>query len=199
MNRLNRKNMATIGTMTLLAVAIIFVYYYLNTRRETAKDTTGEALTEYEQIMQLDFENNYPATQKEVVKTLGRIIRYLYNSPKDEEVRPLALKMRELYDEELLEKNPEEQFINDLQSELAQWKENNRKVTNYLMVNEDSDEETEMDGVRYSIKYISYVIREKGKFTETWRVLLRQDEQNRWKIFGWEYVPAEKEQKDEKK
>jgi len=198
MNRLNKKNLTTIGFMTLFAIAIILVYYYLNTQRETARDTTGDALTEYEQIMQLDLKNNYPATSREVVKIMGRIIRYLYDSPKDEEIKPLALKIRELYDDEFLEKNPEDQYINNLQSELAQWKEKNRKITNYLMVNDDLEEETVIDGVRYSVRYISYVIREKGKFTETWKVLLKQDKQNRWKIVGWEFVPAEDKQEDEK-
>lgn len=198
MNRLNKKNLTTIGFMTLFAIAIILVYYYLNTRRETARDTTGDALTEYEQIMQLDLKNNYPATSREVVKIMGRIIRYLYDSPKDEEIKPLALKIRELYDDEFLEKNPEDQYISNLQSELAQWKEKSRKITNYLMVNDDLEEETVIDGVRYSVRYISYAIREKGKFTETWKVLLKQDKQNRWKIVGWEFVPAEDKQTDKK-
>jgi len=198
MNRLNKRNLTTVGFMTLFAIAIILVYYYLNTRREAAKDTTGEALTEYEQIMQLDLENNYPATPREVVKIMGRIIRYLYDSPKDEEIKPLALKVRELYDKEFLDNNPEDQYISNLQSELAQWKEKNRKITNYLMVNNDLEEETVIDGVKYSVRYISYVIREKGKFTETWKVLLKQDKQNRWKIVGWEFVPAESKQENEK-
>lgn len=193
-NKLSKKNFATISFMTLFAIAIILFYYYLTTRREPAVKPSDEELTEYQQIMNIDLEQNYPATPREVIKLFGRIIKYIYGSPMDEEIKPLALKIRELYDTEFLDNNPEDDYIDDLLSELASWKENDRKITGYRLVNDDLDEETEVDGVRYSVKYISYTIKEKVKFTETWKVLLRQDEKNRWKIVGWEYVSSDNNQ-----
>jgi len=198
MNGLNKKNMRTMGFMMLFAVVIISSYYYLSTRREEPKDTSGIALTEYQQIMGIDLEQNYPATPREVVKLLGRIIKYLYNEPAEDEIKPLALKARGLYDKELLADNPEDEYINNLVAELASWRDKNRKITNYLLVNEDMEQDTEVDGVKYAVRYISYTIKEKGKFTETWRVLLRQDEDGKWKVVGWEFVPADDEKDDKK-
>jgi len=182
--------MSTVVVMTVLAVVVVMFYYYLTTRRQPTEET-DEELTEYQQIMKLDLENNYPATPREVVKLMGRIVKYLYDSPNDEEIKPLALKVRQLYDEEFLKNNPEDEYLSNLITELAQWKEKNRKITGYRLVNEDVNEDTEIDDVKYSVKYISYTIKEKGKFTEVWRVLLRQDGKGRWKIVGWEFVPAE--------
>jgi len=197
MKKLSKRNVTTIVYMTVLAIAILAFYYYLTALKKPAQETNQE-LTEYQQIMNIDLEQNYPATPKEVVKLQGRIIKYLYDSPKDEEIEPLALKVRQLYDEDFLANNPEDEYINNLISELASWKENKRKITNYLIVNEDMAQEAEIDGVRYAVKYISYTIKEKVKFTEVWKVLLKQDEENRWKIVGWEFVPAQdKKDKEE--
>ena len=191
MNKLSRKNFKTVGFMTAFALAIVLLYYYLTTRTEPIVDTSVTSKTEYEQINNIDLEQNYPATPREVVKLFGRIIKYLYDQPKDDEIKPLALKVRGLYDEAFLEHNPEEDYLNDLYTELASWQEDNRRITNYLLTNEDLEEDSEIDGVKYSVKYLTYTIKEKAKFTETWKVLLRQDEKNRWKIMGWEYVPAD--------
>jgi hypothetical protein len=197
MNKLSKRNSTTIGFMTLFAIVILVFYYYWTARTEPVSETSVEELTEYQQIMNVDLEKNYPATPREVVKLFGRIIKFLYNSPKEEEIKPLALKIRKLYDPEFLADNPEDDYLNDLYSDIASWKEQNRKITNYLLVNEDLEQDSEINGVRYSVKYISYTIKEKGKFTETWKVLLRQDESDRWKIVGWEFVPADDKQDEE--
>lgn len=197
MNRLSKRNSTTIGFMTLFAIIILVFYYYWTTRTDPVTETSVEDLTEYQQIMNVDLEQNYPATPREVVKHFGRIMKFLYGSPKEEEIKPLALKIRELYDAEFLADNPEGDYMNDLYSDIASWKEKNRKITNYLLVNEELEQDSEIDGVRYSVKYISYTIKEKGKFTETWKVLLRQNVNDRWKIVGWEFVPTDDKQDDE--
>lgn len=187
-NKLN-KNMRTVGFMTFFALVIVLSYYFLTTSDKPA-DKSATAQTEYEQIINIDLEANYPATPREVTKLFGRIIKYLYDQPKEEEIRPLALKVRKLYDEAFLEHNPEDEYLNELYAELASWQEDKRRITNYLLTNEDLEEESVIEGVKYAIKYVTYTIKEKAKFTETWKVLLKQDEESRWKIVGWEFVPA---------
>ena len=191
MKRKNQKAGSVIGVIALIAIVILTFYYYF-VNHAPSKETEDQAMTETEQILTYDFEENYPQTSKETVKLFARIMKALYNDPEEKEIEPLALKIRGLYDKEFLENNPQEAYLNNLKTDIAQWKKADRRITNYLLVKEEQDQEKEVDGVKYSVNYISYTIQENGKFTETWKVLLRQDQDMKWKILGWEY-----ESKDE--
>ncbi len=177
-----------IGVIVLIAIIILTFYHYFVNRVPTEKSQV-QTMTEAEKLIAYDLEANYPQTPKETVKLFARIMKSLYNNSKDEEVEPLALKIRELYDEEFISNNPLESYLNNLKTDIAQWKDENRRITNYLLVNEDLEQEKELEGVKYSINYVSYTIQDNGKFTETWKVLLRFGKDKKWRILGWEYVP----------
>jgi len=187
MRKAGKRTAATISVMVLLAAIILTFYYYLVNRIPSEEDPV-QNMTETEKIIAYDLEANYPQTPRETVKLFGRIMKALYNDPADEDIEPLALKIRELYDEELLDNNPEETYLNDLKTDIATWKEDKRRITNYLLVREDQEQEKELDGMKYSVNYVSYTIQKNGKSTETWKVLLRQDKEQKWKILGWETV-----------
>ncbi len=194
MGKGKKRTTTTIGVMILFAIIILTFYYYMVNRTDPITDTSSvENLTEFEKIIQMDFENYYPETPREVTKTFARIMKKIYNDSTDDEIKQLAIKIRELYDEELLENNPEDTYLNNLYTEVATWKEKDRKITNYLLVNKDQEQQKEIDGIKYAVNYVSYTIQENSKFKETWKVLLRQDESKKWKILGWEYAPKEDE------
>lgn len=190
MKKLGKGTTTTIGIMIVFAVIILMFYYYFANHTGSTKEASVKDLTENEKIMQLDFEQNYPETPREVVKTFARIIKALYNNPKEDEIEPLALKVRQLYAADFLLNNPESDYLENLREDIETWKDKGRKITNYLLVHQELEEKNEIDGVPYSVNYVSYTIRENGKFTETWKVLLRQEDE-KWKIVGWEYVPEE--------
>lgn len=194
MKKAKKRTSTTIGFMLIITIAILLVYYYTSNSSKPLINTNKE-LTEAEKILAEDYENNYPATPKETIKVFARIMRALYNNPKDDEVEPLALKIRGFYDKELLANNPEDTYLLNLKTELAEWKQEKRTITNYLIVKEDQVEEKTIDGVNYAIYYVQYTIQENGKFTELWKVLLRQDSEKRWKVLGWEVVPQEDSEK----
>ncbi len=182
---------ATILIMIILAIVILFGYYYWSNRTKPI-DTSGNNLSEAQQLINKDFITYYPETPKEVTKVFANMMKVLYSNPEEEDIKPLALKIRELYDEEFLEQTPEDSYLNNIYVDLANWKEKNRTITNYLLIKEDEEVEEVVDGVKYVTKFISYTIHENKKFTETWEVLLRQDENKRWKILGWKFLPMEK-------
>jgi hypothetical protein len=185
-----QKKGAVIGVIALCAIIVLTFYYYLVNHAPT-KETQDQTMTETEKIIAYDLDADYPQTPRETVKLFARIMKALYDNPEDREIEPLALKIRELYDEEFLDSNPQETYLSSLKSDISGWKESDRRITNYLLVNEDLEQEKELEGVKYSVNYVSYTIQENGKFTETWKVLLRQDKENKWRILGWEYVPEE--------
>lgn len=189
MGKAKSRTATTIGFMSLFAIIILLFYYYWANRTDPSEDASTINLSETEKILNVDLKTNYPDTPREVVKLFGRIMKDLYDNPKEEDVSPLSMKIRELYDDEFLKNNPEEDYLVNLKTDIAQWKVKDRRITNYLLVNETLEEENEVDGVKYSVNYISYTIQENVKFTETWKVLLRRDVNKKWKILGWEYVP----------
>jgi hypothetical protein len=180
-----------ITVIILIAIIILTFYHYFVNSAPTEKNQE-QNMTETEKLIAYDLETDYPQTPRETVKLFARIMKALYNNSKDEEIEPLALKIRELYDEEFLSNNPLESYLNNLNTDIAQWKNENRRITNYLLVNEDLEQEKELEGVKYSINYVSYTIQDNGKFTETWQVLLRLGKDKKWRILGWEYVPENK-------
>jgi len=181
----------TIVIMAILAIIIVLFYFYWTSRTNPLGDTSEEKLSDVEKLLQKDLELNYPETPREVMKLFGNMMKTLYNELEDDDVEALALKIRELYDSELLVNNPENTYLNNLYTDIADWKKNDRRITNYLLVNEDKEEQSEIEGVKYSVNYIAFTIQEDIKFTETWKVLLRQDENKKWKIVGWEVLPQE--------
>lgn len=189
MKKLGKRTTTTITLMVLVAVIILGFYYYFINRTDPIKDAANN-LSEYEKIMSLDLDEKYPETPREVTKTFARIMKALYNNPKEEEIEPLGRKIRLLYAGDFLLNNQEGPYLEKLREDIKEWKDEGRRITNYLLVHQDLEEMSEIDGVPYAVNYVSYTIKEKGKFTETWKVLLRQ-EQRKWRIVGWEFVPED--------
>lgn len=191
MQKAKNRTAATIASMMVIALAILSFYFYWSYRTKPLEETSVENMTEIQKLLNKDLLQNYPETPREVTKLFGNMMKNLYNNNPDEEVEELALKIRELYDEEFLNANPQEAYLKNLYSDIASWKEANRRISNYNLVNKDSEEEKELDGVKYAVIYLSFTIQESGKFTETWKMMLRQDSQKKWKILGWQVEPSD--------
>ena len=67
-------------------------------------------------ILDKDFENNYPGTPREVVKLYSRITTCIYNQAGEEDRRKLVEKMRQLFDEELLDSQIKEKVLESFQT-----------------------------------------------------------------------------------
>ncbi|MDD3173333.1 MAG: hypothetical protein PHF63_06685 [Herbinix sp.] len=187
MGKAKIRTITTIVFMIILSIVILLFYYYWTNRTDPI-DSSGENLTEVEKLINKDLELYYPETPREVTKLFASMMKALYNNPEDDEIEALATKIRELYDKEFLDNNPEATYLTSLYADISKWKDKNRKITNYLLINEDQEQEKEIDGVKYSTKFISFTIQENIKFIETWQVLLREDANKQWKILGWELV-----------
>ncbi|MDF2906506.1 MAG: hypothetical protein K0R34_1827 [Herbinix sp.] len=191
MQKAKNRTLTTVVTMLVIAIAILSFYFYWSYRSKPLKDTAVEEMTEVQKILSKDLGLYYPETPREVTKLFGNIMRNLYDNISDEEVEALALKARDLYDEEFLAANPQESYLTNLYIDLASWKEENRRISAFHLVKEDQEQQEQLDGTQYAITYISFTIQESGKFTETWKMMLRQDADKKWKILGWKVVPEE--------
>ena len=193
MGKAKKRTTTTIVVMTLLAIMVLLFYFYWSNRTDPI-DTSIENQSEVEKLLNKDLELYYPETPREVVKLFSNMMKVLYddleNKMDDADLKALALKIRELYDAEFLENNQEDIYLQNLYTDIASWKDKNRRITNSRSVNEDLEQESEIDGVKYSVNYVTFTIQENSKITETWKILLRQDENKKWKILGWELVPV---------
>lgn len=190
MNKSKKRTTSTIISMTVFAVVALMLYYYWINRTEPLEETTRE-LTEIEKVLEKDLDSNYPKTPREVVKLYSNMLKLIYTDLEEEELEALAWKIRELYDLELIEKNPEDEYLNKLYMDIDEWKKAGRSISNYLIVDKESEQQKEIDDREYAIVHVTYTIQEKGKFSEKWRFLLRKDSLKKWKILGWEYAPRE--------
>lgn len=188
----NKKPLSNILALSFI-ILIVLIFYYLgrSQKADNLKEASLEKLSEVQQVLAIDFDKEYPKTPRDVAKLHGDMTRLLYSGLDDKEVKDLAMKIRELCDEEFLSSNPEEQYLNNLYTDLSLWKELDRKVDVAIVVNEDKEETKVVGGVEHATAYISFTIIEKGKTSELRQYIMRKNEDGKWKILGWEYIPQD--------
>ena len=191
MHKARNRTVATVVTMLVIAIAILSFYFYWMFRIKPLEDKAEEELSEVQKLINKDLDIFYPETPREITKLFGSMMKNLYDNISDDEVEALALKVRELYDEDFLAVNPQETYLRNLYSDIASWKKANRRISAYHLVNEKEEQQEQLEGVEYAITYLSFTIQENGKFTETWKIMLRQNKDKKWKILGWQVVPVE--------
>lgn len=179
--------------VTILIIAIIASLFYLDfsQNKMKKKEASNKVLTEAEKLLARDMNTNYPETPRELAKYYSNITKLLFSGLEDDEVEALAKRALELYDDEFLNNTPEQMYLKDLYSEIAAWNKAERKITNYLLVNEDKAERWEKDGREYANIYVSYYTMGESKGSQTRNYMMRKSEEGKWKILGWKYVLEE--------
>lgn len=175
----------TIVVMVLIVAVVGYYCYLVNRSNRRVEERT---LTTVENILLRDLENNYPPTPKEVIRYYNDIIKCFYNEEcSQEQLEELALKARGLYDQELLDHNAWDTYIFNLEAEIQDFKNNNRKISNIsLAASTDVDEFTK-DGYKFAKIRCVYNILQGRDASSTIQVyLLRKDGDGHWKIYGWD-------------
>lgn len=189
-----KKPKSTIFTVISIAAIVIALVFVSQSQKENRlKETSLEKLSEAEKILEMNLDNEYPTTPREVASLHGDMTRLLYSGVDDDEIKKLANKIRELYDEEFLENNPEQQYLRELYTDIALWLQEDRKIEFNAVVNKDQEDIQTLEGKEYATAHISFTITGKGKTSEIRRYLMRKDKDGRWKILGWEYMTSKSE------
>lgn len=175
----------------ILAVIILVFYYHIsNTARSKSEEEVQPTVVQ--NVLMKDLERSYPPSPKEVLKYYSEITKCFYNEEyTEEELEALAMKIQELYDEELIANKSREDYLKDLHSEIADMKQSKYTIYSYeISASTDVEYFTEND---YSCArlYCTYNLKQAGSSGVTASVeqfVLRQDEDGHWKILGWELV-----------
>ncbi len=169
-----------------ILMALVIGYYYYLSNHNAPKEKEVE-LTAVQDVLLRNLENDYPPTPKEVIKYYSELTKCVHNEDTtEEEMDALASKILELYDSELAANNPKDQFIADLKNEVTEFKKNDYEITSYAVASSTDVDFYEVDGFSFARLRGTYYIRVKNKVQSTKNIfLLRMDEQEHWKIYGW--------------
>lgn len=193
------KNLKKLIMITLIIVlCVVAYYYYVNKDNSVTENPDAvEELSEVEKILTKDLEESYPNTPLQVVKFFTRIQKCYYNEDNtDAVVKQLADMSRLLFDEELLAKNPVEDYYTKLKSEIAEYKKDKRTIENILYDKSSDILYGEVNGQQTAELKCTYYIQTGKHLSSTTEVyVLRKDDEGRWKIYGWQLeTPTEWEE-----
>lgn len=187
----------TKGTILIIVLCCLVVsyYYHLSNKTNNNKHEEEIKVSAASDLLLHNYDINYPPTPKEVLKEYLQITKVLHNdSLTDDEINQLAKHIQKLYDEEFLANKSEEDYLKDLKSEVATFRENDYSITNYYTTSSTDVIYDVVDGYQFAKMFATYSIRTTGKAdTLQMTFILRKDDAGHWKIYGWQPVMEEDE------
>lgn len=180
-------------TMVVLLLVIVGLAYYVHLSNRNRNQKEERAKTEVEQLLQYDFENDYPKTVRETVKLHCRYMKCAYNKGfSDEELIVANQNIRKLFDEELLKFNTEQSQLTGLKDEIALYDENKQKFVSYSLSESSQIQYNEEAGQEYAKMKVGIVIKVgSSTLSGDEEYILRKDSQGYWKILGWQVIKTD--------
>lgn len=180
-----------IAVAVALAVTLCWKFYQIisGSKGVSKKDV---AQTEVEKLMNRNLDAKYPNTPTAVVDVYCSITKELHGSYKKElpedQVTKLFSQLRILMDDELLKNNDYEEHLSKLNKELEQYREEKMLISRYTVQDlKDLKYYEQDDGNDYTKVQIGYSIKKGSSWLkQNEQVILRKDEDGRWKILGTE-------------
>ena len=174
---------------------VLLAYYLINVRIEKSKPEDYVQLTAIQEVLSRNLDTNYPQTPKEVIKYYSEITKCFYNEEHtEEELYALAMQAQKLYDHDLVANKTEDQYLQDLKSEIQAFKENDYYISSYGTSSSTDVYDFTEDGYKFSRLYCTYNIRVGTVIQPIEEIfLLRMDLEGHWKIYGWDLVENHKE------
>lgn len=186
---MKRSGIITIAIVGILLVAVVAGYaFHLNRKAKMDAERNTEA-TAVQKVLLRDLEKNYPPTPKEVVKYFAEITQCFYNEDyTKEELNQLAEKIQGIYDDELIANKTQEDYLNDLSSEIADMKDENYTISSYVLSASVDVEEFVENGYSCARLYCTFNVKQgtKGTVPSVEEFVLRKDGDGHWKIYGWQ-------------
>ena len=180
------------GVILLILIAVLIVGAFALVAYRTPK--TAEAateVTEKDALMSKNIAVSYPSTPREVLKLYNRYMVCLYGVESDQltddEVRTLGIKMRQMYDEELLEANPQESHLQKLTQEIVAFQADEKVMIQANVCDSNEVDYIDVEGASGALLEASYFIKKGSKeFSRTYQqYLMRKDANGNWKILGF--------------
>ncbi len=178
-----KKNMSAVVLAVICIALIVGVFWRINSSRDVSVEDMVN-LTEVQKVITIDLDKNYPETPREVVKTYNRILSCFYREEyTEEELRDLGNQARKLFDQELLDNNPEEEYFKSLKADIEDYHEKSKVIASTSVCDSNDVKYQTIDGDECAYVTASYFINENKQFSRTYQTyVLRKDEDGKWKI-----------------
>lgn len=172
----------------ILVCLVLGYYFYLSQKAASHKQADEVEISAVQNVLLRNLDTNYPPTPREVLKCYCQMAQCLYNeSYTEEEFNALADKIQTLYDKELIANKTQDQYLQDLKWDIAQFAKEETVISSYSLSSATDVEEFKLDGYSWAKLYCTFTLRTGTQLSSTQETfLLRKDEENHWKIYGWE-------------
>ena len=182
------QNPIVVGIVLALLAVFIIGGFFLVRSIGLKNLELKKSKTEVEKLMELNLDDNYPGNAREVLKVYNRILKCCYNEDlTDEQIKKLAEQNQKLFDEQLLEKNPLDQYVEKLKKDIKDYKDKKTTIANIAIQDLAEAEREERGGYKFCNLLVSYIVKDtKGLKTTNEKYYLREDDKGRWKILFWE-------------
>ncbi|MCR5107504.1 MAG: hypothetical protein K6B28_05010 [Lachnospiraceae bacterium] len=187
-------NVVKLIIVGVFCVLLIVLFAFLINKRPSKAENVTKS-TPVQDLLAQNLNGNYPPTPKEVVKLYSEYTRCFYSETyTDEELEALALKSRELLDEELVGNQTDAEFLESLKTDIARYKQENRAISSYSVASAADVEYNTFDGHDWALLNCIYSMRVGTAIAPVnEQFLLRKDASGHWKIYGWQLVEKEQE------
>ena len=189
---MKRSRVITVIVVAVILVAVVAGFAFsLNRREKATAEAEAARVTAVQNVLMKDLERSYPPTAKEVVRYFADITQCFYNEEyTDEELTQMAEKIQGIYDDELIANKSQEEYLDDLRSEIASMKESNYTISGYVLSASVDVEEFVENGYTCARLYCTFNVKQgtKGTTRSMEEFVLRKDEDGHWKIYGWQLV-----------
>ncbi|MCI9052916.1 MAG: hypothetical protein HFI05_13565 [Lachnospiraceae bacterium] len=182
--------------LVILVIALGVTVYTYSLNKGTLTPTEKNSEDEAGKLASRNLETDYPNTPRKVIEYYSQIMKCFYGEELSEEIlKKLVQQTRLLYDEELLAQNPEEDALKQTKDYIEEFRENNNKITEYIIEDSKDIEYYTKDDASYAIVTTAYFTRDKSGASKTYEdYLLRKDKDGNWKILGWELTEKASEE-----
>lgn len=188
---MSRSRVITIIVIAVILAAVVAGFAFsLNHRAKVAAEADKQA-TAVQKVLMKDLERNYPPSPKEVVKYFAEITQCFYNEEyTNEELTQLAEKIQGIYDDELIANKSQEDYLNDLNSEIADMKKGKYTISSYVLSASTDVYYFTENGYSCARMYCTFNVKQgtNGTTASMEEFVLRKDEDGHWKIYGWDLV-----------
>lgn len=172
-----------IAILALLAVA----YYFYLSNRDVNRSGKEKETSVATSLSNRDLDKNYPGTPRGVVDFYSQLTKVWYKeSLTEDELGNLAQKARALFDQELLDKNPNDQYVLNLKADIKAFQDKDKYISDYTVEDASNIDYVTFQKQSYAKVDTVYYVRENGQVTNTYQqYTLRKDKDGKWKILFW--------------
>ncbi|MCL2253955.1 MAG: hypothetical protein FWC09_05860 [Lachnospiraceae bacterium] len=182
------KYMKIIVVFILLAALVTSVYFYLSNIKARSSSDESTKVTRVHELINRNIDVRYPPTPKELVTFFADVTKCLYNEEyTNAEFEKLGEQLYALYDLELMEENPWNLYLDNLQYDIEANRKKGLTISSFIVSSSTDVKYYTEDGLDYAGLHCLFTLRSGTDLLSVdHQFLLRKDEGGRWRILGWQ-------------